>query len=138
MKGTYLLMILVTQKTNIKVGAQGFINFNLGYYIYVGSAMATKGSTNILNRVKRHLKNSKEKNLHWHIDYLLNSTHSKIIGLYLIPSKQKLECIMANELSKSADDSILNFGCSDCSCKSHLFYYTSKPKLSNILGNQGV
>jgi Uri superfamily endonuclease len=138
MKGTYLLIILITEKASIRVGAQGIINFRPSYYVYVGSAMAAIGSATLLNRVKRHLKNSKEKNMHWHIDYLLNSNKSKIIELYLIPSKQRLECIIADELSQSADDFILHFGCSDCSCKSHLFYYNSKPKLSNILGNQNM
>lgn len=138
MKGTYLLIILITQNINLKIGAQGIIHFVPGYYVYVGSAMSRKGSASLLNRVKRHLKNSKNKNIHWHIDYLLNSNYSTLIGIYLIPCKQRLECLIANDLNQSADDIVLNFGCSDCNCKSHLFYYSSKPKLSNILGNQSM
>ena len=47
--------------------------FQLGL-MYTGSA-----KKNIDKRIERHL--SKKKNLHWHIDYLLNSDAVQIINI---------------------------------------------------------
>jgi Uri superfamily endonuclease len=124
MKGTYLLVIHVQKKTFINIGALGRKEFQAGYYIYVGSAMGNKGSTTLINRVKRHLNPSNSKKIHWHIDYLLESEKSQIIKLFLIPSLERLECILSRELRDSCEKYIPNFGCSDCSCDSHLFYFS--------------
>ena len=67
MKGTYLLVIHLQKKSSIIIGALGRIEFQQGYYIYVGSAMGNKGSTTLLNRVKRHVDSSNKKKIHWHI-----------------------------------------------------------------------
>ncbi len=123
MKGTYLLCLLLKERIELEVAALGNLEFNKGNYIYVGSAMANKGSSSLINRVKRHLKDSAEKKLHWHIDFFLKNKKVEIIKIYLIPSKIKLECTIAKELEKSSEDSIKNFGSSDCKCKSHLFYF---------------
>lgn len=133
MKGTYLLLLRIHENTRVMIGALGNCNFKAGFYIYVGSAMASRGSNTLLNRVRRHMKETKNKKLHWHIDYLLASKHVCIIRLYLIPSKMKIECLIANELKQSADAYIINFGSSDCICKSHLFYYKNNPQLSTLL-----
>ena len=64
MKGTYLLVIHLQKKSSIIIGALGRIEFQQGYYIYVGSAMGNKGSTTLLNRVKRHVDSSNNKKIH--------------------------------------------------------------------------
>lgn len=84
--------------------------------------MGDYGSSTLINRVKRHIKPSKDKKTHWHIDYLLNQKKSIITKLYLIPSSERLECMIAKDLLMFADNSIKDFGSSDCSCQSHLFY----------------
>ncbi|MBN1216895.1 MAG: GIY-YIG nuclease family protein [Candidatus Lokiarchaeota archaeon] len=122
MKGTYLLILFIRCNSNIKIGSLGNINFESGYYIYVGSAMGNKGSSTLMNRVKRHIKDSELKKIHWHIDYLLKNNNVCLRKIYLIPSKTKLECLIAKDLNKSSECYILNFGSSDCKCKSHLFY----------------
>jgi Uri superfamily endonuclease len=123
MKGSYLLEIYLESDIEIIVGALGNINFNKGFYFYVGSAMGEYGSSTLTNRVKRHFLNKNEKKIHWHIDYLLVDIDSLITKTYLIPSKYPLECIIAKEFSALCDDSIKNFGSSDCNCTSHLFYF---------------
>ncbi|MFW9866669.1 MAG: DUF123 domain-containing protein, partial [Candidatus Thorarchaeota archaeon] len=45
---------------------------------------------------------------------------------FLIPSINRLECIIAKEVINLADDFIDNFGSSDCSCQSHLFYFQNR------------
>ncbi|MHA1488340.1 MAG: GIY-YIG nuclease family protein [Promethearchaeota archaeon] len=123
MKGTYILIIHLFKDINIKIGALGNIFFKKGYYSYVGSAMGNIGSSTLENRIKRHLLPSSKKKIHWHIDYLLENEETRVIKLYLIPCHQTLECIIAGELSIVADDIVKNFGCSDCKCDSHLFYF---------------
>lgn len=118
MKGTYILVINLYKKSRIKIGSLGYILFDKGFYFYVGSAM---GRNLLLNRVKRHIL-SNNKSLHWHIDYLLADKNSSIIRLYLIPSTERWECTIANELLDISDGYIKNFGSSDCNCISHLFY----------------
>ena len=124
MKGTYLLVIHLQKKSSIIIGALGRIEFQQGYYIYVGSAMGNKGSTTLLNRVKRHVDSSNNKKIHWHIDYLLDCEHSYISKILLIPSTERLECFFSNELKDICDKIIYHFGSSDCSCDSHLYYFS--------------
>ncbi|MFX0040601.1 MAG: DUF123 domain-containing protein [Promethearchaeota archaeon] len=123
MKGSYILVIFIEKNIQIIVGALGKIVFNQGFYFYIGSAMGNYGSSTLLNRVNRHILNKRRENKHWHIDYLLTDLHSLVFKIYLIPSIEPLECTISQELSKICDDSILNFGSSDCHCKSHLFYF---------------
>lgn len=112
-RGTYVLKIKLNSSKNIQVGKNNY-RFKKGYYFYVGSAMGS--SVNLYNRINRHL--SKEKNKHWHIDYLLEFGNIKEIYI----SDKKCECETAKELSRFLDP-IKGFGCSDCKCESHLFYH---------------
>ncbi|MFX1363693.1 MAG: DUF123 domain-containing protein [Promethearchaeota archaeon] len=132
MKGTYILVIYYGKANEIKIGALGNIFFSKGYYFYVGSGMGAIGSSTLLNRVKRHLLNHKEKSIHWHIDYLLADKMSFITRIYLIPSIAPLECKIAQDLASNSDNIIDNFGSSDCSCKSHLIYFANFTELSKI------
>ena len=124
---SYQLFINVTKEINLKVGKLGKFIFPVGYYVYTGSA-----KKNIDKRIKRHL--SKKKNLHWHIDYLLNNDAVQIIDT---KKSQMTEC----NLNKKTKGTIIidGFGSSDCylSCKSHLKYMKNQAlaKLSaNALG----
>jgi Uri superfamily endonuclease len=138
MKGTYILVIYIPVTSKIKIGALGKILFNEGYYLYIGSAMGSKGSANLKNRINRHLSFSISKKLHWHIDYLLNSEKSYLTSLYLIPSINRLECIIAKEIADLANGFVGNFGSSDCYCQSHLFYFKSKESFNLELLNEKV
>ncbi len=119
--GIYMLNIEIEKETERKIGSLGKINFKRGFYIYVGSAMK-----NLESRIKRHKR--KTKKLRWHIDYL-TSEAKKIIGYPIITRKQ-LECSLAQAIKRIAQDSIPNFGASDCNCDSHLFYFPENPELT--------
>ena len=112
MKGCYCLIIELETDKKIKVGKRLKIDFKKGYYVYVGSAM-----NNLESRVKRHL--SKSKKLHWHIDYLLKYGKVKEV---IYNDGKKVECDLAKELSLK-NESVTDFGCSDCDCESHLYYF---------------
>ena len=114
MKGSYTLIIQMKSDKIIQIGKLGNLNFNKGYYIYVGSAM-----NSLKARINRHI--SKEKKIYWHIDYLL--AHSKIKKIVFAETAKKIECELVHNLGSL--DSIPYFGSSDCQCKSHLFYSES-------------
>ncbi len=133
MKGTYIITIYVLENSVINIGALGEIEFIKGYYLYTGSAMGNKGSTTLESRVKRHVSDSKDKKIFWHIDYLLANINCVITCLYLIPSLKRLECIIASDISQNSDHHIKNFGSSDCECLSHLYYFQNLIDLSQIL-----
>ena len=123
MKGTYLICIHLLESAQIKYGKKFSFKFPVGDYVYVGSALGNSGSSTLLNRVKRHVKNPKEKRNQWHIDYFLASRKTYIQSLYIIPSEIRLECQIAQELSQISDHTINDFGSSDCDCNGHLFYF---------------
>lgn len=111
-KGSYILLINLPAARNIMIGRKGEIYFRAGWYAYVGSAMR-----GIAARLSHHLK--KNKKLHWHIDYLLQA--AKIYRIMTYEVDTRVECQIARTLMKRYQ-CIPGFGCSDCSCKSHLFY----------------
>lgn len=110
--GSYILILKLKYDTKINIGKLGKFDFKKGHYIYVGSAL-----NSLDNRIQRHL--SKEKKLHWHIDYFL--TKADTIEAFYKEGKVKEECKIAGVFKKDFSK-IPGFGCSDCSCKSHLFY----------------
>ena len=55
MKGTYCLIINLNNTSKIKIGKKlGKIEFDKGYYVYVGSAM-----NSLESRINRHLSDEK-------------------------------------------------------------------------------
>ena len=74
-------------------------------------------------RIKRHL--SDEKKLHWHIDYLLKSENCDVIEVIYNISTEKIECNLSQLISQKSEG-IANFRCSDCQCKSHLYYFKNR------------
>lgn len=120
-KGNYCLIIKVSRDCRIKIGAKGMLEFSRGYYVYVGSALNSLSS-----RIKRHLSNKKKK--HWHCDYLLLNKNTKIVEVIYTHCSKKIECEISHQISKDAKDYIEYFGCSDCNCQSHLYYFDSYEK----------
>lgn len=119
-KGAYLLFIRLDRDSEVKVGALGTILFKKGFYVYVGSAM-----NSLERRISRHLK--RKKTVRWHIDYLLRNRNARIIKVFEFPSEEKLECALGRKVEKKAGSSIRGFGCSDCRCGSHLYFFSQVP-----------
>jgi len=109
-----VLIIQVDEDTDVNVGALGKLAFEKGLYAYVGSAQ-----TNLGQRVKRHFR--KEKRKFWHVDYLLVNGTAKIVTVFFKPANKTGECRIAKVIGERGEP-ISGFGCSDCSCKSHLFH----------------
>ncbi|MCK9152016.1 GIY-YIG nuclease family protein [Methanobacterium alcaliphilum] len=115
MKGTYCLIIELNNRTNLKVGCIGKLDLKKGFYIYVGSAL-----NSLESRVKRHL--SSKKKVHWHIDYFLTHNDTQIREVLFSIGDEKIECNLASNILEKGKG-IVNFGCSDCKCSSHLIYF---------------
>ena len=107
---SYQLFIKLYQDVEIQIGKLGLFTFPKGTYVYTGSA-----KRNIDKRITRHL--STEKNLHWHIDYLLANYKSKVINVI---KSEIAECNLNERLKGKIIAK--GFGSSDCKakCQSHL------------------
>ena len=130
MKGSYNLLIKLPEDKVIRVGSLGEIRFDSGFYAYNGSAFGSGG----FKRVKRHKEKSRENDgCHWHIDYLLTLEDSKVDEVFKMEDSDH-ECSLSNEMM-SKFSSVDGFGCSDCSCNSHLFYTREKKDLRSFLSD---
>ena len=132
MKGTYVLIIENHADIEIEIGKIGCIEFKRGFYAYVGSALS-----GLEQRIGRHLRAPDDnKKLHWHIDYFLASSGVEIKEVVFAETEERKECEIAEKLHKEKGrDFIENFGCTDCSCKSHLFFSTSLNRLKEQVYN---
>jgi Uri superfamily endonuclease len=114
--GVYLLKIKLEQEKEIKVGALGEITFAPGYYFYAGTAQR-----NLEARIKRHY--SSQKKFHWHIDYLL--AEAELLRDFVFELPGQGECFLAETLiNQGGKTPAAGFGASDCSCESHLIYFS--------------
>lgn len=111
-KGSYVLLIELSEEKTVTAGRLGPIDFTRGHYAYAGSAMS-----GLYPRIKRHLR--AEKKLRWHIDYLLQK--ARIQDIIICEAEDKIECSIARVLERQYD-SVPGFGSSDCKCSSHLFF----------------
>lgn len=117
-RGSYLLILELMGNRRISVGKLGTLLFRRGFYIYVGSAMA-----HLSQRIDRHRRLRKRQ--HWHIDALRSKASFR--SALAIRSSSRLECEIAEALSEICEWSVPGFGCSDCSCQSHLFGMVNNP-----------
>lgn len=128
--GTYALVMRAVERADLQVGRWGVIEVRPGYYIYVGSAFGPGG---VLARVSRHCRESKSK--HWHIDYLRERT--SVESVWYSHSVKRLEHRWAKALGKwNHAEPLRGFGCSDCDCDSHLFYFSKAPTLAGFARDQ--
>lgn len=112
----YIVVFRLEKEKTIRVGALGEMGFKPGYYAYVGSA-----KRNLAKRIERHA--SKNKKLHWHIDYF--SVEAQYVTARL---SAQGECELAGEVHGKGGKPVPRFGCSDCSCRSHLFFFETFPQ----------
>lgn len=113
--GIYTMVLGLDNEMEIPVGSLGSILFPRGYYAYTGSARGPGG----LKRIKRHMEVLKgiRTTRRWHIDYLLPLTCFKKV--IVTNTAQDLECGIARKIGERLLP-IPGFGCTDCSCISHL------------------
>jgi sugar fermentation stimulation protein A len=117
-RGSCLLILKLKRDRRIDIGKLGKILFKKGFYVYVGSAMA-----NLTKRMERHRRLRKQR--HWHIDDL--RAVAEFHSILAIRASERLECEISEAMSEIAEWDIPGFGCSDCSCGTHLFGMAGDP-----------
>jgi Uri superfamily endonuclease len=107
---TYQLLISLRRDVRVRVGSLGRLVFPKGRYLYTGSARR-----NLASRIARHL--SRDKRLHWHIDYLLARPEARVTAVLTYRAS---EC-RVNQRSQGRT-AAAGFGASDCrsGCGAHL------------------
>jgi Uri superfamily endonuclease len=116
--GTYVLILLLDQTETIQIGKHGVWEFPTGTYAYVGSA---RGPGGLSGRLRRHLRVSHKKRLHWHIDYL--ASVADIVQIWWSEDSINCECIWAKKLALIGTRLVPGFGSSDCRCPGHLLWF---------------
>lgn len=123
-KGCYSLILRIWKPSTVRIGALGYVRFNEGFYVYVGSALGSKAQ-NLKNRLKRHLSNSKK--IKWHIDFLLSNENVSIERVIVCKIVDRVECLVAKEIANIGlyNPQLRGFGSSDCKfgCFSHIIYF---------------
>jgi Uri superfamily endonuclease len=125
-KGIYCL-VFENHEGTLQVGALGNVTFLAGWHIYVGSALGSGG----LKRLERHISVAylHDRAPKWHVDYLLTNPGFSLRYAIFVVTEEQYECRLAQSLNKLG---VPGFGCSDCSCSSHLLFRQQDPK-SEIL-----
>ena len=120
--GTYALVLSAKANGLVHVGRLGSLRLQSGFYLYVGSAL---GSGGIRARLTHHLKTASRP--HWHIDYL--RLHTTLEEVWYCHDRASWEHQWARHLGTQPGVSIplAGFGASDCHCKSHLYFFRSRP-----------
>lgn len=116
--GCYILILRLAKDTRIRVGGLGEVFFRKGYYLYAGSAKKA-----LTKRMERHGR--LRKKLFWHVDHLRERAF--FYKALAIRTEEDIECALAAGLEKVSQWQVPGFGCSDCSCKSHLFGMDADP-----------
>jgi len=128
-KGSYILLCELLRDVRLRIGSLGIHDLKKGNYIYIGSALGPGG---LCSRICRHLK--KNKRVWWHIDYLTTRPECVIRLVIIIPSKNRLECVISKKLYEAGFRApIHKFGSMDCDCFSHLFLMESIERLKDLL-----
>lgn len=113
--GAYLLILRLDRDRRTRVASLGLLDFPRGNYVYAGSALRALSS-----RVERHFR--LEKKLHWHVDHL--RACARPIGAFILRGREDMECLLNEMVShmEGAEPHAPGFGCSDCSCDTHLHF----------------
>ena len=119
--GSYSFLIKLEAPHTITVGNLGTFALSSGYYVYSGSA-----KNGLANRLTRYFTRGQKK-LHWHIDYLLAVAYP--LGYYISTDRGECELNKMFAEKKGAKVVVEGFGCTDCSCKTHLIYFSRVPIL---------
>jgi Uri superfamily endonuclease len=123
-KGTYVLIVLVSQMKRLEIGRLGAYDIMPGFYAYVGSAFGPGG---LCARLHHHLESAAQP--HWHIDYLLAVAEPVEVWYALAGRKLERDLAGLMERSSAFRMPIPRFGSSDYRRRqaSHLFYARRRP-----------
>ncbi len=131
--GSYVLALHLPVTTAVRVGRLGLLEFASGWYAYVGSALGPGG---LAGRIGHHLRPVRKP--HWHIDYLRAVGEVMAVWAAQGTSSREHEWSSMMNAAPLAGIEVPGFGCSDCRCRSHLFYFEHWPGRDLIKQKLGV
>jgi len=103
-----------------------------GWYLYVGSAFGPGG---VRSRVLRHWRRRKPR--HWHVDYLRE--YLRLAGAWYSYAPERLEHRWAIAFAGLPGMvPVPGFGCSDCTCRTHLCFTTQAPSRDEFMHAAGA
>jgi len=120
--GTYALILSSAVEKPINIGKLGILLVKPGFFVYVGSAFGPGG---LKARIKHHLNHSSRP--HWHLDYLCPALKLCEVWYTYDQTRREHQWATIHSQSKKGILPLPGFGSSDCRCRSHLFFYLSKP-----------
>ena len=120
--GTYALVLSSPSARPIGIGKLGTLNVKPGFYVYVGSAFGPGG-------LKARLEHHREKSSrpHWHMDYIRRYMRFDAIWYSCDLAKREHQWVKILARTRGATVPLSGFGSSDCRCRSHLFFFKSRP-----------
>jgi Uri superfamily endonuclease len=120
--GTYALVMACSSGPKVEVGKLGSLGLQSGFYVYVGSAFGPGG---LKARIAHHMKISERP--HWHIDYLRSAVDITEVWFTYDQGHREHQWAGAMAGFSGATIPVTGFGASDCRCKSHLYFFNSRP-----------
>ena len=116
--GLYFLLVRLKRPIDLTIRKKEY-RLPAGYYIYTGSAQR-----NLCQRLRRHC--SRDKKMHWHIDYLLEYATVSAIRI-MTEAPRDDEQRYAGYWAELADGiPIPKFGASDSPAGSHLAWFKTR------------
>ncbi|MGM0608657.1 MAG: GIY-YIG nuclease family protein [Candidatus Muiribacteriota bacterium] len=111
----YIIILHNKKKVSIPVAKFGLLNFEPGFYFYIGTSYRSPEK-----RIKRHLSQHKKK--HWHLDYITEKI--KPVKACLFKNVEFSECELNSHIHNEFCTTFpfKKFGSSDCRCYSHLHF----------------
>ena len=131
--GTYALILKSPAERWIEIGKLGKCLIRPGNYIYTGSAFGPGG---LKARIAHHTRISQRP--HWHIDHLRLALPLDEVWYSYDSERYEHQWADAFSRLKGAIRPIAGFGASDCSCKSHLLFFSTKPSARRFRGQLGT
>ncbi|WP_022834887.1 GIY-YIG nuclease family protein [Salisaeta longa] len=128
--GTYVLWLHADSVRTVTVGARGPVTLQPGWYAYVGSA---RGPGGLRARVQRHAR--RQKNAHWHIDYLREALTLRTVWLAYDASSHECTWAAALRTHPVATSPRKGLGSSDCACPTHFIRWNAPMPSRTLLSD---
>ena len=125
--GTYALVLVSRRIMHVRIGRTGKLETQPEFYVYVGSAHGPGG---VRARVAHHQKLTPQP--HWHIDYLRAVLELPEAWLTYDPVRREHAWAVALNVWPGVLLPVTGFGCSDCECDSHLYFFRAYPSRALI------
>lgn len=124
--GTYALILRARRSVpTLQVGRCGTLRVQPGWYVYIGSAFGPGG---VRARLRHHCRVSATPR--WHIDYLRRAAEPETVWYTYDPQPREHSWAGSVGRLRSACVPLPGFGASDCSCLTHLFFFSRLPRVS--------